>query len=47
MLTGKKSNKYTMKKHENHQRLQTDITANNSVIIAGPSADDSDIEIKL
>lgn len=46
MLTGKKTNNYTMKKHENHQRLQTDITANNSVIIAGPSADDS-IEIKL
>lgn len=46
MLTGKKTNNYTMKKHENHQRLQTDLTANNSVIIAGPSADDS-IEIKL
>ncbi|KMQ96033.1 tetratricopeptide repeat protein 39b-like protein [Lasius niger] len=46
MLTGKKTNNYTMKKRENHQRLKTDITANNSVIIAGPSADDS-IEIKL
>ncbi|XP_070169153.1 tetratricopeptide repeat protein 39B [Polyergus mexicanus] len=46
MLTGKKTNNYTMKKHENNQRLQTDITANNSVVIAGPSADDS-IEIKL
>lgn len=44
ILTGKKINNYTMKKHENHQ--QTDITANNSVIIAGPSDDDS-IEIKL
>jgi len=46
MLTGKKTNNYSMKKHQNHQRLQTNITANNSVIIAGPSADDS-IEIKL
>ncbi|XP_050457803.1 tetratricopeptide repeat protein 39B-like [Cataglyphis hispanica] len=44
ILTGKKTNNYTMKKHENHQ--QADITANNSVIIAGPSADDS-IDIKL
>ncbi|KAL6427087.1 hypothetical protein ACFW04_009332 [Cataglyphis niger] len=44
ILTGKKTNNYTMKKHENHQ--QEDITANNSVIIAGPSANDS-IEIKL
>lgn len=43
MLTGKKTNNYSMKKH---QRLQTNITANNSVIIAGPSAEDS-IEIKL
>lgn len=43
MLTGKKTNNYSMKKH---QRLQTNITANNSVIIAGPSADES-IEIKL
>ncbi|XP_029160780.1 tetratricopeptide repeat protein 39B-like [Nylanderia fulva] len=45
MLTGKKPNNYTMKKHENHQRLKTDITVNNGVIIAGPSA--NSIEIKL
>lgn len=45
-LTGKKTNNYTTKKYENDQRFETDITANNSVIIPGPSVDKS-IEIKL
>jgi len=39
MLNGKKTNNYTMKKHENDHRLETTIAANN-VIIAGPSADE-------
>lgn len=38
VLTDKKINNHSMKKHD-HQ-LQTAITANNSVIIAGPSADE-------
>ncbi|XP_077269828.1 tetratricopeptide repeat protein 39B [Temnothorax americanus] len=40
ILTGKKTNNYTIKKHENDHRLETPIVANNSVIIAGPSADE-------
>lgn len=40
MLTGKKTNNHAMKKHENDHRLETAIAANNSVIIAGPSADE-------
>jgi len=34
------------KKYVNDRQLETDITANNSVIIPGPSMDES-IEIKL
>lgn len=45
LLTGKKLNNYATKKHENNQRLDADVALNNSVIIAGPSVDDS-IEIK-
>jgi len=41
MLTSKKTNNHTMKKHENnHQLLPETAIAANSVIIAGPSADE-------
>lgn len=41
ILTDKKANNHTLKKHANaHHRLETAIAANNSVIIAGPSADE-------
>ncbi|KAL0103336.1 hypothetical protein PUN28_017546 [Cardiocondyla obscurior] len=42
ILNGKKTNNYSLKKHERGHRLETAISAN-SVIIAGPSAD----EIKI
>ncbi|XP_012235381.1 tetratricopeptide repeat protein 39B-like [Linepithema humile] len=45
ILTGKKTNNHMTKKYENRQ-LEANITANNSVIIPGPSVDES-IEIKL
>lgn len=35
----KKNNNHTIKKHENDHRLEA-LAANNSVIIAGPSADE-------
>lgn len=46
ILSNKKTNNYTSKKHEGNGQLEADISTKNSIINAGPSDDDT-IDIKL